>query len=136
MIPCTICVKVFKDPTYKTHCRERHSDRIEFVDTNGITGCGLSARSGEGISQSTKRMAILNDYDSTFGRRSDTLVVGSQHDELANIELKKAATQDSLAKYQQGKHIRINSCVLNQANLMTDSTNNTILYYDFIGRHG
>ncbi|CAO3667493.1 unnamed protein product [Rhizopus stolonifer] len=81
-------------------------------------------------------MAIFNDYDSTFGRRSDTLVVGSQNDELSNIEFKKAAAQDNLVNHQQSKNIRINSCILNQVNLMTDSTDNTILYYDFIGRRG
>lgn len=37
---------------------------------------------------------MLNDYDSTFGRRSDTLVIGIQDNQLANNEFKKAAVQD------------------------------------------
>ncbi|KAI9469998.1 MAG: hypothetical protein EXX96DRAFT_623579 [Benjaminiella poitrasii] len=101
-----------------------------------FNGSGLSARGGEGTSQSTKKMAIFNDHHSTFRRRSDTLVFESQNDELSNIEFKKTAAQNSLVNHQQSKNIRINSCILNQINLMTDSTDNTILYYDFIGRLG
>lgn len=118
------------------HNESKFTSKFENILDLLFTGSGLSARSGEGISQSTKRMAILNDYDSTFGRRADTLVIRNQYEELANIGFKKAAAQDSLAKYQQGKNIRINSCILNQVNLMTESTDNTILYYDFIGRRG
>lgn len=79
-------------------------------------------------------MTIFNDYDSAPGWRSDTLVIESQNDGLSNIEFKKAAVQDNLVNHQQSKNIRINSCVLNQGNLMTDSTDNTILYYDLIRR--
>lgn len=97
---------------------------------------GLIAGGEEGTSKSTKRMVIFNDYESTFGRRSDMLVVGSKNDELSNIEFKKAAAQDHLATHQQSKNDRINSCILNQVNLMTDSIDHTILYYGFIGRCG
>lgn len=38
----------------------------------------------------TKIIAIVNEYDTTFGRRSDLLVIGNDNDELANIEFKKA----------------------------------------------
>ncbi|KAI8091294.1 uncharacterized protein B0P05DRAFT_577352 [Gilbertella persicaria] len=72
-------------------------------------------------------MAILNEYDSPFGRRSDMLMIGGRNDELANIEFKKAT---------QSKSIRINSCIINYINLMTETTANAILYYDFIERQG
>ncbi|RCH78252.1 hypothetical protein CU098_004736 [Rhizopus stolonifer] len=58
-------------------------------------------------------MAILNEYDSPFGRRSDMLMIGGRNDELANID-----------------------CIINYINLMTETTANAILYYDFIERQG
>jgi hypothetical protein len=72
-------------------------------------------------------MVINNEYESSFGRRTDTLVIGNQNEELANIEFKKAATQDNVAIRQQGKNIRINGCILNEVSLMTDSKDSIIL---------
>ncbi|ORE05473.1 hypothetical protein BCV72DRAFT_330987 [Rhizopus microsporus var. microsporus] len=80
-------------------------------------------------------MAILNEYDPTFIRRSDTLLIGSRDDELSNIEFKKATALNNLAKYQQNKNIKINSCILNHINLMTGATDKVILYYDSVGGH-
>ena len=114
----------------------KYTSKFEDILDLVFTGSGLFALGGEGTSQSTKRMAIFNDYESTFGRRSDTLIIGTQNDELANIEFQKAIVQDNLVVHQQSKNIRINSCILNQVNLMTDTTDNVIMYYDFIGRSG
>ncbi|KAI9265527.1 hypothetical protein EDC94DRAFT_647461 [Helicostylum pulchrum] len=128
--------------------------KVDFKDKKSTSG--VLVRGDEGASQSTKIMAIVNEYDTTFGRRSDLLVIGNDNDELANIEFKKAISlannalisssskeKSTLSKrrhlfviLQQSKNIRINCCIMNYINLMTDSTSNIILYYDFIGRLG
>ncbi|KAI9477783.1 MAG: hypothetical protein EXX96DRAFT_600979 [Benjaminiella poitrasii] len=79
----------------------------------------LTVRDGEGVSQSTCRMQILNDYDIIYGRRIDLLVSGD-NDENSSID----------------KNMRINSFILSHIHLMTSTTEDTVLYYNFIGRDG
>lgn len=79
------------------------------------------------MSQSTRRMQIINDYDITYSRRID---------EVSSIEFKKRAVSSTISLHQQSKNIRINGCILSQIHLMTHSTDDTVLYYDFIGRDG
>ncbi|KAI7898229.1 uncharacterized protein BX663DRAFT_533450 [Cokeromyces recurvatus] len=100
-----------------------------FVDT------GLTVRDGEGISQSTRRMQVLNDYNIAYGRRIDLLVSGDNN-EISSIEFKKRTVSNHVSLYQQSKNMRINSCILSHIHLMTSSTEDTVLYYDFIGRYG
>lgn len=100
-----------------------------FIDT-----C-LTARDGEGVSQSTRRMQILNEYNITYGRRIDLLISGDNN-EVSSIEFKKGSASNNVSLCQQSKNMRINSCILSHIHLMTNSTEDTVLYYDFIGRDG
>jgi hypothetical protein len=45
-------------------------------------------------------MALLNDYESMFGRILVLMVIGNRDEELANIEFKKVKVQDSLTSHQ------------------------------------
>ncbi|CAO3620953.1 unnamed protein product [Mucor hiemalis] len=107
----------------------KFEDILEFL----FTETDLTVRDREGVSKSTRRMQIMNDYDLTYGRRIDLLISGDSN-EVASIEFKKKAVSNTVSLYQQSKNIRINGCILNQIHLMTDSTDDTVLYYDCIGR--
>lgn len=109
----------------------KFEDLLEFLfeDTN------LTAVEGEGVSQSTRKMQIANEYDVKYGRRIDLLVSGDDN-EISSIEFKKGSASNDVSLYQQSKNIRINCCILNQIHLMTNSTKDTSLYYDFVGRKG
>jgi hypothetical protein len=66
---------------------------------------GLTVRDGEGVSQCTRRMQILNDYDITYGRRID-LLVGGGNNEISSIEFKKRTAQVLGSIRQEIKKLR------------------------------
>lgn len=72
---------------------------------------------GETVSDASRRMAIINNYDKTeFGRRIDVLIHQTQYEheiEFYGIEFKTQAGSDTLLRHQQSKNIRINATMLN-----------------------
>lgn len=96
----------------------------------------LKMKDGETVSKSTKRNQIFNDYNESYGHRIDLLVTTKKKDDLCSVEFKKQGVSNKPIHYQQSKNLRINACILNDAQLMTRSTEKSLLYMDFIGREG
>lgn len=96
----------------------------------------INASGSEGASQATKRMAIINECDCRFRKRCDSLIQGDDNDELVVIIFKRANVSTGVATGQQTKNIKINGCILSDTNLMTNSNDNTILYFDLVARYG
>lgn len=80
-------------------------------------------------------MAISNEYDCHFRMLcNSSLIQRDGSGELTSIEFKRANVSIVVATVQQTKNIRTNGCILNDINLMTNSDDNTILYFHFVGR--
>lgn len=96
-------------------------------------------KEGETVSVSTQRMQIMNEIDTTYGRRID-IIVASNSDtdnddvEICSIEFKKSNVTTATLQQQQNKNLRINSCVLNDIHLFTQDTNHQLIYFDFAGK--
>jgi hypothetical protein len=86
-------------------------------------------------------MQTLNsDDDVAFGRRVDLLVNSEQDEdaddiELCSVEFKKEDACFSTLFRQQCKNIRLNACILNDIHLLLTSSDTTLAYLDFSGRH-
>lgn len=95
---------------------------------------------GENVSNSTRRMAILNQYDEKgFGRRIDLITheYHSSHDiEYCGIEFKKESVNTSLLQHQQSKNIRINGTILNDSILLTKDLSQGCIFMDWFGPTG
>lgn len=92
-------------------------------------------KSGETVSVSTQRMQIINDGDTTYGRRIDILVACDVDDvEICSIEFKKPDVTTTTLHQQQNKNLRINTCILNDIHLFTENTDRQLIYFDFAGK--
>lgn len=99
----------------------------------------LFIKDGENVCEASKRMQIINEGDTTYGRRLDLIVLceqGAKDMELCSLEFKKGDASFNLLFYQQCKNLRINACILNDIHLMTLDNDITITYMDFSGRNG
>jgi hypothetical protein len=87
------------------HNKSKFTSKFENILDVLLCGSGLSVRGGEATSQSTKQMALLNDYESTSGRILVLMLIENRDEEPANIEFKKAEVQDSLTSHQKSNTI-------------------------------
>jgi hypothetical protein len=96
-------------------------------------------KAGETVSVLTQRMQIINDGDTTYGRRIDILVacdLETDNDdvEICSIEFKKSNITTATLQQQQNKNLRINACILNDIHLFTENTDHQLIYFDFAGK--
>lgn len=92
---------------------------------------------GETVSRSTKRMKILTEDESEYGRWIDLIVKSKEAEEqydLCSNEFKKTGVSTDVLTHQRSKNLRINACISNDINLLLGNTNTRINYFDFSGR--
>ncbi|KAG1443547.1 hypothetical protein G6F56_010633 [Rhizopus delemar] len=96
-------------------------------------------KEGEPASVSTQRMQLINEVNTTYGRRIDILVAADLDPdngdvEMCSIEFKKSNATTTTLLQQQNKNLRINSCILNDVHLFTQDTDQQLIYFDFAGK--
>lgn len=99
---------------------------------------------GESICASTRdslRSSLKEDDEemTEFGRRIDLLIKCSRLDatvELCSIEFKKDDVSNTEVIHQQSKNARVNSCILNSLNCLTNAFDNQVLSVDLVGTNG
>ncbi|CEG76010.1 hypothetical protein RMATCC62417_10971 [Rhizopus microsporus] len=84
-------------------------------------------------------MQIINEVDTTYGRRIDIIFAydldTNNHDvEMCSIEFKKPNVTAATLQQQQNKNLRINSYILNYIHLLTQDTDHQLIYFDFAGK--
>lgn len=92
---------------------------------------------GETVSQATKRMKILTEDETEYGRRIDLIVKSQEAEEqydLCSNEFKKTNVSIDVLTHQQSKNMRINACISNDINLLFGDNSTRINYFDFSGR--
>lgn len=109
----------------------------QLLDDLLMNDTSITFYDGETVSRSTKRMKILTEDESEYGRRIDLIVKSKEAEEqydLCSNEFKKTNVPIDVLTHQQSKNLRINACISNDINLLFGNTNTRINYFDFSGR--
>ncbi|KAI9333633.1 hypothetical protein BD770DRAFT_26945 [Pilaira anomala] len=109
----------------------------QLLDDLLMNDASITFYDGETVSQSTKRMKILTEDESEYGRRIDLIVKSKEAEEqydLCSNKFKKTNVSIDVLTHQQSKNLRINACISNDINLLLGNTSTRINYFGFSGR--
>ncbi|CAO3625364.1 unnamed protein product [Mucor hiemalis] len=124
-------VKSFKVYSNESKLSEATHVRMftQILDELLMDETSLAFYDGETVSQSTKRMKLMNEDQCEYGRRID-LIDKSREDEeqydLCSNEFKKANVTIATLNHQHSKNLRINACIMNEINLLFRNYNTRV----------